>query len=153
MKLHEGVFKGTRILCVDDCLGELEILRAILTNEGADVSVCNSAEDAIQLLRSKRFQLIVSDLSMPPGLDGYDMVHALRRMEEENPVRAATPAIAVSGDACKPSNKRRYSDFQFYMPKPVDIDRFVYIVDRLLLANNKGDKRGPFKASSKAVMG
>lgn len=134
--------KGIRILCVDDSSDSLELLRHILNRHGAEVTTCTSAEEAINTLRVESFDMMVSDISMPPGLDGYDLVHALRGMEGEDPDREATPAIAVSGDAMKASHKRRFADFQVYMPKPVDKKRLVYIVERLLKADGKAIEFG-----------
>lgn len=134
--------KGIRILCVDDSSDSLELLRHILHRHGADVTTCTSAEEAINALKVQSFDMMVSDISMPPGLDGYDLVHALRGMEGEDPEREVTPAIAVSGDALKASRKRRFADFQVYMPKPVDKKRLVYIVERLLKADGKAIEFG-----------
>lgn len=142
MELTIKTLSGTRILCADDSPDSLELLRIILVREGAQVTACDSAEAAIVTLVDEQFDVVISDLSMPPGLDGYDLVHALRRMEDENPDRQATPTIAVSGDAMRSSRKRRYADFQVYMPKPVNRTRLLYIVERLVEASGDAVKFG-----------
>jgi CheY-like chemotaxis protein len=136
------VLSGVRILCVDDSSDSLELLRHVLARYGADVTTCASAEKAIIILRSENFDMMVSDLSMPPGLDGYDLVHALRDLESENPDREVMPAIAVSGDAMRSSKKRRFADFQVYMPKPVNKKRLIYVVERLLQADGSATEFG-----------
>jgi CheY-like chemotaxis protein len=137
-----NALNGIRILCVDDCSEVLGFLRVFLLSRGAIVTTSTSAEDAITLLRANRFDVLISDLQMPPGLDGYDLAHALREMEAENLGRPATPAILLSGNAMLPSRKRRFADFQVYMPKPFDKGRIVHIVERLAEADSEAVKLG-----------
>lgn len=138
----DQTLSGIRILCVDDSPDMLEFLRRFLARKGAEVTVCASAEDAITTLMNERFDVLISDLSMPPGLDGYDLAHALRGMENENLDRKATPTIMISGDAMLPSRKRRFADFQVYMPKPFDKMRLVHVVERLVEADTEVVKHG-----------
>lgn len=142
MRLADKILGGTKILCVDDSLDVLNFLRIFLNEKGAEITTCISAEEAITILMKERFDILISDLSMPPGLDGYDLVHALRKMEKENLDRKATPSIMISGDALLPSRKRRFADFQVYMPKPFDATRLVYIVERLAEADAEAVKIG-----------
>lgn len=142
MRLADKILGGTKILCVDDSLDVLEFLSTFLIKKGAEITNCISAEEAIAILMKERFDILISDLSMPSGLDGYDLVHALRKMEKENPDRKATPSIMISGDALRPSRKRRFADFQVYMPKPFDATRLVYIVERLAEADAEVVKMG-----------
>jgi CheY-like chemotaxis protein len=142
MRLADKILGGTKILCVDDSLDVLEFLSVFLIKKGAEITTCISAEEAIAILMKERFDILISDLSMPPGLDGYDLAHALRKMEKENPDRKATPSIMISADALRPSRKRRFADFQVYMPKPFDGTRLVYIVERLAEADAEAVKMG-----------
>jgi len=138
---ENGVLEG-RVLCVDDSPDNLGLLDAVLTREGMLVTTCSSAEEAIEVLARERFDIMISDLSMPPGLDGFDLAHALRKMEAQDPSRQATPSIAVSGDAMRPSRKRHFADFQVYVRKPFENGRLVYIVERLLEAEDEAVKLG-----------
>lgn len=142
MKSPQNSLSGDRILCVDDCPEVLDFLRSFLVDLGAEVMACESAEKAIVTLRDKHFDILISDLNMPPGLDGYDLVHALREMETENPDRKATPSILISGNALQPSRKRRFADFQVYMSKPFDPERLAYVVERLVEADSAAVKIG-----------
>lgn len=146
MKSTDQTLSGIRILCVDDGPDVLEFLRVFLTREGAEVTTCASAEDAITTLLDERFDVLISDLSMPPGLDGYDLVHELRRMENDNLRRKATPSILLSGDAMRASRKRRFADFQVYMPKPFDNVRLIHVIERLAEADSASVKLGSLKS-------
>lgn len=139
---NEKLLDGARILCVDDDPMSAELLRLALDGHGAQIVVSVSAEAAITLLQSERFDILLSDLSMPPGLDGYDLVHALRKLEELDPGRQETPTVAISGDALRPSKKRRFGDFQVYMSKPFKVQRLLDIIERLLETNGEVVKTG-----------
>lgn len=132
---------GLSILCVDDQPDILLVLSTILTNGGATVTTALSAEIGIKCLTDKKYDVVVSDLSMPPGLDGYDLAHALRKMEREEH-RTETPTLCVSGDAMTPSVKRRFADFQVYMLKTVNPARFLDVVKRLAEADGDAVKAG-----------
>ena len=138
----EKVLAGLRVLCVDDDADALELLSIVLRRHGATVTTLPSAELAIECLEQNVFQVVVSDLAMPPGLDGYDLAHALRQMEKDDPSRLATPTVAVSGDALTPSPKRRFADFQVYMQKPYEGERLVQIVERLAEADSEAVELG-----------
>ena len=126
---------GVRALCIDDDADMRRLLAAILTRYGADVTLCHDAETAIARLSEDHFDIVISDLNMPPGLDGYDLIHALRKMEAEDESRQATPAVLVSANARDPSPKRRFSDFQVYVQKPYSQALLVDIVERLVEAD------------------
>ena len=67
--------KGTgygRILVVDDEPEVGELVAEILTREGYEATVAQSGEEALGLIRTRRFAAIVSDLRMP-GMDGMDL--------------------------------------------------------------------------------
>jgi CheY-like chemotaxis protein len=142
MSAATEVLDGTRILCADDSQDVLAFLRIFLTGKGATVVVCDSAERAIAILAEERFDVLISDLSMPPGLDGYDLAHTLRKMENDDPARKATPSILISSDALRPSRKRRFADFQVYMPKPFHRERLLHVIERLVEADSAAVETG-----------
>lgn len=79
------------ILIVDDDRFFTKVLGIILTGEHFDVSVAPGLEEARDLLRSNSFDVIISDLRMPEGNDGLQLLEQLRA--EGNPV----PFIMLTG--------------------------------------------------------
>lgn len=142
----QGVLAGVKVLCVDDVPDALNLLALVLRRAGALVTTQSSAETAIQCLRDNLFDVLVSDIQMPPGLDGYDLVHVLRKMEKDDSARIATPTRALSSDALQYSSKKRFADFQVYMAKPFDQKHLVHIVDRLAEADGEAVKHGTLAA-------
>ncbi|MBI5592704.1 MAG: response regulator [Deltaproteobacteria bacterium] len=67
----------SRILVVDDEEDIAELVRYNLTAEGYRVSCTGSGEDAIRLIRSEPFDLVVLDI-MLPGISGIKVAEMLR---------------------------------------------------------------------------
>jgi CheY-like chemotaxis protein len=83
--------KGESILVVDDVKEQREMAISILGRLGYQVKAVASGEDAIEYLKNKKADLIVLDMIMPPGIDGFE---TYRRITEINPRQKA---VIVSG--------------------------------------------------------
>lgn len=66
-----------RILIVDDESSIRIVLETILTDAGYEVMSAASGEDALKLVRSEKFHLVITDLIMP-GSDGIEIILSLR---------------------------------------------------------------------------
>jgi DNA-binding NtrC family response regulator len=77
-----------RILGVDDDEHGLGAMRAALGRDH-DVACCASGAEAIAALRGRPFDLVLTDLSMPPP-DGFDLLRAARGMPIPPPVVVIT---------------------------------------------------------------
>lgn len=81
----------TRVLVVDDNDSILQNLTAILTHNGFDVTAAGSVKQALALIGSHDFDVLVSDLHMPDPGDGLTVVSAMRH---SNP-RAVTLILSA----------------------------------------------------------
>lgn len=70
-----------RLLIVEDEETLSESLKRVFMREGYDVETADSAENALNLLRERYFDLIIADIILP-GLTGIDL---LRKSREYNP--------------------------------------------------------------------
>jgi signal transduction histidine kinase/CheY-like chemotaxis protein len=120
---------GLSVLVVDDELDARTIVAETLRLEGASVTVCDCAGAALKRLRSPdaHFDLVVTDIGMPDE-DGYSLVRKLRSLDNGH----HTLAIAVTGYVSKSDvDAAMDAGFDMHVPKPVDFDAFVGIVQRL----------------------
>ena len=109
---------GRRILVVDDEADARDLLAEILGQAGADVIVVGSADEALEVLRRWRPDVLVSDIGMP-GDDGYVLIRKVRALgpEEGSQVRAlALTAYARSEDRVLALE----AGFHTHIAKPVD---------------------------------
>jgi two-component system response regulator AtoC len=74
-----------RILIVDDDPHFLRVLARILSGENFLVTSAGGACDALQLVKSTQFDLVISDLRMP-DCDGVGFLETLRRDGNNVPV-------------------------------------------------------------------
>lgn len=76
--------KGTSILIVDDEADIREILQFNLENEGYDIDLAESAEEAAKILSSKH-KLILLDIMMG-GISGFKFADQLRKEGNNTPI-------------------------------------------------------------------
>ena len=117
---------GLKVLVVDDEPDALDLIRRILTDAGATVSVTASADDAIARLLSERPAVLVSDIGMP-GEDGYRLLQRVRQLPDEGLRRI--PAVALTAFA-RPEDRRRalLAGFQMFVPKPLEPAELIAVV-------------------------
>ena len=65
------------ILVVDDEVNLLALAKEILSNNGYNVYIASSGEEALGILKEKKINLVLSDIVMPE-MDGYDLAHEIK---------------------------------------------------------------------------
>lgn len=103
-----------RVLVIDDTPEILEVISECLTYQGLETVVARDGTSGIALAQQKPPDLIICDVNMP-GLDGYSVLLALRKME----ATATVPFIFLTGVADK-INVRRGMELgaDDYLTKP-----------------------------------
>lgn len=122
---------GVRVLVVDDTPCVLQVVTAILEEDGAIVTAVSSAEEALGYLQEERPHVLLSDLAMP-GRGGYWLIGQVRALPAER--GGATPAAALTaftGPEHRASVLR--AGFQYHVEKPVGARELVGIVAILAL--------------------
>ena len=69
------------VLVVDDEGDVRDLLAFTLVSRGARVQAVSSAREALELIASRRFDVLLADLRMPDG-DGYELIRTLRAVED-----------------------------------------------------------------------
>lgn len=69
-----------RVLLVDDEIDFLDIIGEFLTEEGYSIATAARAVDALDLLKSQPFDLVLSDINMPE-MKGFELVREARRIQ------------------------------------------------------------------------
>ncbi len=70
--------KRSRILVVDDSITVREVERQLLTRHGYDVEVAVDGKDGYNMIRTGRFDLLVTDVDMP-RMTGIELTRAVRK--------------------------------------------------------------------------
>jgi CheY-like chemotaxis protein/chemotaxis signal transduction protein len=119
---------SAHVLLVEDSDIVRESLRRILTDAGYIVTVAIDGAHGLELARTRRFDLISTDVVMP-RMDGYELTRALRAMPEY----ADTPIVMVTSMGEKIDRVRGFdAGVDEYITKPHDRTQLVRVVRRLL---------------------
>lgn len=113
------MLRGLKILAVEDERGVRLLLKRVLEDAGATVTVVVSPAEALAELERGAPDVLLSDIRMPGG-DGYELIRRVRALPAERGGR--TPAIAVSasvGDEEIP--KILAAGFQKFVRKPFEV--------------------------------
>ena len=115
---------------VDDEPDARELLRRVLEGQAATVtSVRHRPRRRSWRLRGPSPTVIVSDIGMP-GMDGYQLMRALRAGE---PRIGRVPALALTAFARAEDRKRSLlAGYQAHLAKPFDVGELVLVVADLV---------------------
>ena len=106
-----------RILIVDDQKVILKTLEAVLVKNGHTVTACSDGFDAVEKVTQQTFELVITDIVMPKGVSGYDLIKTIRK----NPKTAELGVILLSGKREKKDVKRGMeAGADDYIVKPID---------------------------------
>jgi DNA-binding NtrC family response regulator len=139
-----------RILVVDDEPAVTMMIGQLLERSlPVRVLQVNSGQDALDLLRHERFDLIVTDQIMP-GLKGTEFLEEAKRLAPETP-RTMLTSESDLDLAVHALNDLRIAAFY---PKPIDSDDFVRSI-KGILARKRADetKQAGFEQAAKVFRG
>jgi CheY-like chemotaxis protein len=117
------------VLYVEDNPANIAFMRDLFgTFENIDLLVASTGEVGVELARTRQPALIVMDINLP-GLSGLEAMHMLQSL----PATENIPVIALSAAASERDKQRGLqAGFAAYLTKPVNVDAFIAVVEKLL---------------------
>jgi len=127
----DGMAEQTKILLVDDEPGIRTTLPAVLTGFGFSITAAATVPEALQLVATQQFDILIADLNIGQPGDGFTVVSAMRRTQPKAITFILTgyPAFETALEAIR----QQVDD---YLIKPTDIEMLVEKIRRKL-ANPK----------------
>jgi two-component system cell cycle response regulator DivK len=115
------------VLVVEDNERNRKLARTILEFRGFEVVECDDGAPSLALAKQHRPALVLMDIQMPT-MDGITALKLLRA----DPETAGIPVLAVTASVT-PSERERVeaAGFNGYLGKPIDINAFNEMVDRV----------------------
>ena len=133
IEIDYSTHNGKRILIVDDSKINLKVANQILKPYNFNVKLVESGYEALELMESQTFDLILMDIMMPK-MNGVETLRRLKKMEGFD-----IPVIALTADAIEGTDEKYLNaGFDGYLSKPID----RYELDRALkkfLGGNKNE--------------
>ncbi len=131
-----------KILIVEDDLDTVDALTLVLHRNGYQTFSAPDANNGLEKAKAERPDLILLDVMMPAGTEGFHFVWTLRK--DTDPVCRDVPIIVLTA-IHESSPMRLYPDqtdntygpyeylpVQAFFDKPVDMGRLLSEIERLL---------------------
>ncbi|MDH5674842.1 MAG: response regulator [Myxococcales bacterium] len=116
------------ILIVDDNDDNRKLLAWVLEDADLDYDEADSAEDALEKLRTSAHRAVLMDISLP-GMQGDEAIEVIRR----DPALSKLPVVAVTAHALKGDTERiRARGADAVLTKPVDEERLIEVLMALI---------------------
>jgi DNA-binding response OmpR family regulator len=129
----------SRILIVEDEARIASFLRKGLTASGFVTEVAADGGQALRLLRSRGFDLLVLDLGLP-DMDGFDLLDELRQVDQRLPV-----VILTARDSVRDRVAGLEGGADDYLTKPFSFEELLARV-RLRLRGERGAEPAVLRA-------
>lgn len=114
-----------KILIVDDEMDILELMAEEFTLKGHEVSLAQSGNEAVTILKVKQFDVVVSDFKMPNG-------NGMMILEFVNSLNPRPVFYFVSGQADISVAECIRAGAREFFSKPFDLDQLVFKVEQSL---------------------
>lgn len=133
----DGSLKGRTILVADDEPDQVEFMATVLEDNGATVLRAASGDEALELARSRKPDLLTLDLHMP-GRDVGEVFELLR----EDDALADLKVCIITGrpELRRLIYERSVRPPEGYLHKPVDEERLLLNVHKILQVVHDGAK-------------
>ncbi len=113
-----------RILVVEDHSDTLQALSRLLRHFGHEISLADGAQNALNILGSKEFDVVLCDIALPDG-NGYDVIAEAKR-------RRPVKAVALTGfSATEDIQRGKEAGFDFHLTKPVDFHELRSVLGQI----------------------
>lgn len=122
---REAIFKGQKVLLVDDDIRNIFALTSALEEQGLTIVIARDGREALDVLAANPdVHLILMDVMMPV-MDGHE---ATRKIKGDVKF-ADVPVIALTAKAMKEDKELCLAaGANDYLPKPVDLDRLLALM-------------------------
>jgi len=116
--------RSLRILLVEDHADTRRTLSRLLSHFGHDISVAESTQTALDIVKVKQFDVVLSDIGLPDG-SGYDVISQAKQKQ-------ALKGVALTGFGSDEDIRRgREAGFDFHLVKPVDFHELRSVLDQV----------------------
>ena len=119
-----------RIFAVDDNLVNLTIVKGLLKRNKMQVDTVSDGHSCLMKVRNEKYHVILLD-HMMPEMDGIQVLHELKRMEDNKSKDAAIIALTANAIAGAKDEYLRHG-FDDYLSKPIDPIKLEDTIKRYL---------------------
>ena len=112
-------FHGLRVLIAEDNALYGELIAELLAMLHATVSLANSGDEAVRMLRERAYDAVLMDVLMP-GMDGYETTRAIRKLDKAH--NGEVPVFAMTAESDEETRRQaREAGMNAFLGKPVEM--------------------------------
>ncbi|WP_374480396.1 ATP-binding protein [Zoogloea sp.] len=130
---EEAALAGARVLLVEDNPVNQRLAQVLLQKRGYAVSLAENGADAVDMVGTGRFDVILMDMQMPV-LDGLEATRQIRSMEQ-TAGQPRVPIIAMTANAMNGDRERCLdAGMDDYLTKPIKAQELYERIEGMLAA-------------------
>ena len=118
--------KNLKILVVDDDPVTLLLLKKKLTNAEYEVDLAKNGNEAVQFISESFYDVVLTDLMMPGGPDGIDVLEAVKAKHDRTEVILLTAYASV--ETAVDAMQKGAAD---YLQKPINFDELFIRLEKI----------------------
>ena len=116
------------ILLVEDEPAIQLAIKGLLRREGHTITVASAGGEALEALDAQKFDVVLTDLSLPDGISGLDIVRHVHG-------KGNTPVILITAFGGEDTARQAMTAGAFdYVPKPFNNEQVREVIRRALRA-------------------
>ena len=150
---RHSTLSGCSVLAIDNNGMLLDLIKEMYKQSGVECETCQSVDELTDLLRTKDYDLLITDLKMPE-VNGYEVLELLRTSEIGN--SQTIPIIAATAAGYIEEEELTGKGFAAVLYKPYSIDELLAVTEHCIKRNKTslidlspllafGDKRRTLK--------
>lgn len=125
-RIRQFVTENPKILLVDDNQINRTVACKILAKSGCEVMEAEGGEEAIELVKKNKFDLIFMDIQMPE-MDGIEATYRLKSLEKED----LPPIVAMTAYSMEEDKERFLGQgMDDYLAKPIKAEKLIQTVKK-----------------------
>ena len=110
-----------------------KVLQGFLEKDGHHVTLADSGESALDIVRDKDFDVILTDISLT-GMSGVETTKTIRTLPDKN--KAVTPIIAITGNIALSDVEEYYSaGLNGFVAKPIEPEKLTETLAKVYKGN------------------
>lgn len=120
-----------KILLIEDDNLLQKLYQGKLTDEGFEVVVTDDGKKGLSLVKSGNFDLILLDIMLPGGINGFDVLESLKKDE----ILRQIPVIVLTNLDCEEKIAREIGAVDYFIKAKVTPAQIIAKIKEILKVN------------------